>query len=383
MNKNKLVCLFVFFAFLISSCNNSKSNQNTKEKQSIPINSPVSSGQQNSDINFLLSQALGTENLINTCFANSVHKLIWAYLNELNDKSLAPQYNNFQDLFYKFMSDLDKKNLLLTANSSLLFEENKKDPFFAKQLNKIFDNLITELIFRGGNGTLSGFSFRQDQMDAEEYFTKLIELLELNKVLSAFNIASQIELNNGTKLPVQAESTKQGGVPDDIIYFPLNIYPGIGNFAELFTSNLTTEIEDFEVAGVLQKVTKTTYLTLKDMNKVPRKIVLGLKRFSQDLMGNLSKNTEKISIANKLNIVFYSMDLKQTKNVAYNATGVVVHYGSSLKGGHYVAYLKMPDKKWYKHNDTHVSIVETPAEQLEMQKDIENNGYLFLFDSAS
>ena len=38
------------------------------------------------------------------------------------------------------------------------------------------------------------FSFRQDQMDAEEYFTKLIDLLNLNNVIPAFTISSQIEL---------------------------------------------------------------------------------------------------------------------------------------------------------------------------------------------
>ena len=39
----------------------------------------------------------------------------------------------------------------------------------------------------------------------------------------------------------------------------------------------------------------------------------------------------------------------------------------------------MDDHKWYKHNDSHISILETKAELLAMERDIEENGYLLLF----
>ena len=63
---------------------------------------------------------------------------------------------------------------------------------------------------------------------------------------------------------------------------------------------------------MFQKITKTTF-TLKDMNKIPNKIVLGLKRFSQDLNGNLSKNKDKFTLDYELYVDFYSMDLKIIK----------------------------------------------------------------------
>lgn len=381
MNLNLLVCLFAFSSIIVLGCNNSGKNQAKNEEKPLSNapSSPTASGQQTNDYNLLLSQTLGTENLTNTCFANSVHKLIWGYLKEVKDKSHMPQSTKFQQSFYKFISDLDKKYDYLKNNSSQLMSVNKKDPFFATQLNNLFDDLIAELILKGGDGKLSGFSFRQDQMDAEEYFTKLIDLLNLNNVIPAFTISSQIELKNGMKLPVQAESTKPGGIPDDIIYFPLNIISKGDSFSQLFSKNLIAEIDDFDVAGVPQKVTKKTYFTLKDMNKIPNKIVLGLKRFSQDLNGNLSKNKDKFTLDYELYVDFYSMDLKNNKDIAYLIRGAVVHYGNDLKGGHYITYLKMDDHKWYKHNDSHISILETKAELLAMERDIEENGYLLLF----
>lgn len=381
MNLNLLLCLFTFSSIIVLGCNYSGKSQDKNEEKPISNepSAPTASGQQSNDYDLKLSQTLGTENLTNTCFANSVHKLIWGYLKEVKDKSHMPQSTKFQQSFYKFISDLDKKYDYLYHNSSQLMTVNKKDPFFTTQLNNLFDDLIAELILKGGNGKLSGFSFRQDQMDAEEYFIKLIDLLNLNTILPAFNISSQIELTNGMKLPVQAESTKPGGIPDDIIYFPLNIEAKEDKFSQLLSKNLIAEIDDFDVAGVPQKVTKKTYFTLKDMNKIPDKIVLGLKRFSQDINGNLIKNKDRFTLDYDLYVDYYSMDLKKKKDMAYFIRGAVVHYGNDLKSGHYITYLKMDDHKWYKHNDKHVRILQTKEELIAMDKDIEENGYLLLF----
>ncbi|WP_186646671.1 hypothetical protein [Fluviispira vulneris] len=363
---------FLFcFLFLIGCDKSSKSTHNNN----IVINKPINKA--------LYSEALGTVNLGNTCFANSVHKLLWEYLRNPKVNPNKIKNSNVQKSFYDFMDKMNKKNNLLYSDPSQVTFENAKDPYYNDQLNNLFENIQNELISQGGDGTISGYSLKKDQMDAEEYFVKLIELLDFNSVLPSLTISTQIVLEDGSKLPAQAETTKKDGNPDDIIYFPINIQHDIHSFDQLLLKNLTTEIDDYKVNGIVHNITKNTYFTLKDMNKVPDKLFFGLKRFTYDLYGKSFKINSNISLTKNINIDFFSMNLSEKITGYYRLNGAVVHYGNDLKNGHYVAYIKSDDNNWYKHEDTHISLIETEDEQLAMKNDIENNGYLFLFSNIS
>ncbi len=148
-----------------------------------------------------------------------------------------------------------KHNLLYTDPIQVTFE-NAKDPYYKDQLNTLFENIQKELISQGVDGAVSGYSLKKDQMDAKEYFVKLTELIELNSVLPSLTISTQIELENGAKLPEQAESTHKDRNLNDIIYFPINIQHDIQSFDQLFLDNLTTEIDDFKVNGINHTIKK-------------------------------------------------------------------------------------------------------------------------------
>ncbi|KAB8033278.1 hypothetical protein [Fluviispira multicolorata] len=374
MKLNILTHSLLFSLLFLIGCSNSNQKNNTEQPAGIS----------NSESNKIyLSEALGTVNLGNTCFANSVHKLIWEYLRNHKVNPSIKKNTDVQKSFYDFMAIMNRKNDLLNTNPSQVTFENAKDPFYEYQLNTLFENIKNELKSQGGDGTISGYSLKKDQMDADEYFVKLIDLLDLNSVLPSLTISTQIVLKSGRKLPAQAESTKKDGSPNDIFYFRINIQNKLHSFDQLLLNNLTTEIDDFRVEGVPHNITKNTYFTLKDMNKIPDKFVFGLKRFTHDLNGKLSKNNDNISLSKNINIDFFSMNLSEKTSVSYELNGVVVHYGNGLNGGHYVAYIMADNNNWYKHNDTHISLIETDYEQLEMKNDIENNGYLFLFSKIN
>ena len=109
INKFKFTVIFVIF-LVFSACNNSgkggdvgKSESNTSSTSGnssnpstnqVPVN--VSSSFLNNVSSTQLSQALGTANLGNTCFANSVHKIIWQYLESPFKADHAPKSNTVQ-----------------------------------------------------------------------------------------------------------------------------------------------------------------------------------------------------------------------------------------------------------------------------------------------
>lgn len=79
--------------------------------------------------------------------------------------------------------------------------------------------------------------------------------------------------------------------------------------------------------------------------KLPKVLVIALKRF------------DNISNKNQTLVHFPLEDLQINSSeteMSYDLFAIVNHYGVML-GGHYTAYLKNPNGKWYKYNDTIVN----------------------------
>ncbi|XP_057831343.1 ubiquitin carboxyl-terminal hydrolase 2 isoform X1 [Cryptomeria japonica] len=106
------------------------------------------------------------------------------------------------------------------------------------------------------------------------------------------------------------------------------------------------------------------------ISKAPNVLIVHLKRFTQDLRGRLSKLSGHVTFQDKLDLSPY-LDPKCTERESsiYSLTGVVEHLGS-MKGGHYVAYVRGPQEekqqdianddctgqsRWYYISDAHVS----------------------------
>ena len=84
--------------------------------------------------------------------------------------------------------------------------------------------------------------------------------------------------------------------------------------------------------------------------KAPNVLVLHLKRFSfGDIFGKITKTIE---FEQEL---YLPCSGEETKKVKYELSSMIVHHGSSVHGGHYVAFIKAPNGQWYEMNDSQVS----------------------------
>merc|ERR1719295_1650709 len=53
------------------------------------------------------------------------------------------------------------------------------------------------------------------------------------------------------------------------------------------------------------------------------------------------------------------MSYRTCPKVSYSLFGVLVHYGFSMQGGHYVSYIKAPDNQWYLMDDSRVERIHS------------------------
>lgn len=96
-----------------------------------------------------------------------------------------------------------------------------------------------------------------------------------------------------------------------------------------------------------KKVQATKQMTV---HIAPATLVLHLKRFS--FGGMFSKVNKHIKFDSTLQLKTSS----EPAPVPYDLCGIVVHHGSSVHSGHYVAYVKGAGGQWCCMNDNHVSV---------------------------
>ncbi|KAG8369648.1 hypothetical protein BUALT_Bualt14G0035500 [Buddleja alternifolia] len=97
------------------------------------------------------------------------------------------------------------------------------------------------------------------------------------------------------------------------------------------------------------------------IDKAPPILTIHLKRFSQDARGRLSKLNGHVNFREMIDLKPY-MDprcMERERGLRYRLVGVVEHSGS-MRGGHYVAYVRGgsgDDCAWYHASDAYVSKV--------------------------
>ncbi len=103
---------------------------------------------------------------------------------------------------------------------------------------------------------------------------------------------------------------------------------------------------------VINDVTKEKEDCLKQLLffSLPQILIIILKRF--DNSGKRKNTVVDIPLAN-LNLDKYMVGYKEP-NVSYDLYGVCNHMGTAM-GGHYTAYVKIQNGKWYLFNDRNVS----------------------------
>ena len=108
--------------------------------------------------------------------------------------------------------------------------------------------------------------------------------------------------------------------------------------------------------------------------ELPRYLIISLGRYQY--FPQLAKiNSEVIFTLENLDMKPFFSGFKKT-SLTYNLYAVANHYGSP-DGGHYTAFRKNPDNKWYLFNDNSVVEVNNP------EKNIITNGAYCLFYQRS
>ena len=89
----------------------------------------------------------------------------------------------------------------------------------------------------------------------------------------------------------------------------------------------------------------------------PNALVVHLKRFECGGGGLYSggKINSFVKFEEELDLTEF-MSYHTCPKVSYSLFGVLVHYGYSAHGGHYVSYIKSPDQRWYLMDDSSVRI---------------------------
>ncbi|EQC41482.1 hypothetical protein SDRG_01449 [Saprolegnia diclina VS20] len=113
--------------------------------------------------------------------------------------------------------------------------------------------------------------------------------------------------------------------------------------------------------------------------RVPKRLVLQLKRFTCTRVGHMAKNSAAVIFpVQRLNMTPYLFS--QQAPCEYQLYAVCAHTGSSVAGGHYLAYARLSltngTSLWLKYNDAHL----TTLSQAQMLHETATSAYLLFYE---
>jgi ubiquitin C-terminal hydrolase len=109
--------------------------------------------------------------------------------------------------------------------------------------------------------------------------------------------------------------------------------------------------------------------------KIPKYLIISLKRYNNHISGNLIKSNNIISFPlDNLDLSSYSEGY-ETINSNLKLVSIGCHIGA-LHGGHYYAICRTHEDKWIKYDDDDVK--EFPMEQHKME--VFKYGYILIYE---
>ena len=183
------------------------------------------------------------------------------------------------------------------------------------------------------------------QLDTTEFLNYFLELVMPEK--SRVNVTSKVEWKAGAQT-----KTSLNGVKEAKLEFDLPDEVGAVDLSKMLENYQREEKLNGEnkFDAPEGKVDAKKNLRIKATN-ADAEIVISLKRFKYTDRPGLSPVKKKIESPVSLdNISLPLQDDDTEKMQEYCVTSFIVHEGG-LDGGHYVAYVKESDKKWYCYND--------------------------------
>lgn len=311
----------------------------------------------------------GLTNLGNTCFMNSCMQVLsHSYelnefldkesykgkLNKLVDSTIIIEWDNLRKLLWKenciispgkFFSTVQKVATIKNNDLFTGFSQNDL-PEFLLFIIDCFHNSLSREVTMSIKGNIENetdkVAVRCYEM-IQQMYSK--EYSEIWNIFYGVHISEIISLENNNVINYTPE-------PYFIIDLPIpqnNTTSSLYNCFDLYSEG---EILENENAWINDKGEKENIKKKLSFWSFPSILVIDLKRFKSNHLKNQKLITFPLE---NLNLSKYVLGYNKDSYV-YDLYGICNHSGGLL-GGHYTAYIKNANNKWYHFNDTSVSEV--------------------------
>ena len=312
----------------------------------------------------------GLANLGNTCFINSCIQVIShtyelnsflqkeTYKNKLNqkcDSSLLTEWDNLRKIMWnenciispqKFIKTIQKIAQIKGMETFTGYSQNDLPEFLLFLIDSFHTSLSREIKM-----TISGIPENETDTIAIQCFEMIKnmyskEYSEIWNLFYAVHVSEISNLETGEKIKITPEP-----------YFMIDLSIPENNKSPSLIDCLNHYIEGETLEGDNKWYNEDTKERINIRKKIqfwsfPNILVIDFKRFNNKFQKNQILVTFPID---ELDLSNYVIGYKKN-NYKYELYGVCNHSGGVM-GGHYTAYVKNANGKWYHFNDTTVSEV--------------------------